>query len=102
MTRLLSDQAKNERWQASTVDHLPCLAAGPPYSDCRLLSHFLCVTQCSSASCLVPAGELLSFAITLHAAVHATAGMRYLEVVIKRQMSVQRHDNLPLLQSIRT
>lgn len=75
MTRLLSYQTKDERWQASTVDDVPCLAAGPPYSDCRSLSHFPFVTQCSSASCLVPAGELLSFAMTLQAAVHAKAGI---------------------------
>ena len=64
MTRLLSGHMKDERWQASTVDNVPCLAAGPPYSGCRLLSHFLFVAQCSSASCLMPAEELLSLAYT--------------------------------------
>ena len=75
MTRLLSDHTSDERWQPSTVNNVPCLAAGLPYSGCSSLSHFLFVAQCSSASCLMPAGGLLSLAITLHAVVHAKASM---------------------------
>lgn len=82
--RLLSDHTKEECWQAIMVDNVPCLAAGPPYTDCRSLSHFPFVAQCSSASCLMPARQLLSFVMTLHAAVHAKLSMGgYLEVVVK-------------------